>query len=84
MSRLRPVRALRRQLKTVTANLADDLIPTAIAADFLNGGAPAFARVFDRRGSRLATLPRLTDEPWAAFRDRQYSASGLHANRRPS
>ena len=70
MSRLSPVRALRRQLKTVTADLADDLIPTAIAADFLNGGAPAFARVFDRRGYRLATLPRLTDEPWAAFRDR--------------
>ena len=30
----------------------------------------SFARIFDRRGSRLATIRRLTDEPWAAFRDR--------------
>ena len=25
---------------------------TAVAADFLHGGEPAFARVFDRRGAR--------------------------------
>jgi hypothetical protein len=45
MSRLSPVRALRRQLKTIAADFSDDLIPTSIAADFLNGGAPAFARL---------------------------------------
>ena len=67
MSRLSPVRALRRQLKTIAADFADDLIPTSIAADFLNGGAPAFARIFDRRGRRFMTVQRRGNEPWAAF-----------------
>lgn len=67
MSRLSPVRALRRQLKTIAADFADDLIPTSIAADFLNGGAPAFARIFDRRGRRFMTVQRRGNEPWATF-----------------
>jgi hypothetical protein len=67
MSRLSPVRALRRQLKTIAADFADDLIPTSIAADFLNGGAPGFARIFDRRGRRLTTVQRRENESWAVF-----------------
>jgi hypothetical protein len=61
--------AFERKLKAAAGNVSDT-IPTAIAADFLHGGAASFARIFDRRGSRLATIQRLTDEPWAAFRDR--------------
>ena len=45
-------------------------VVTNIAADFLYGGAPSFARVFDRHGSKLTTIERLIDEPWAAFRAR--------------
>jgi hypothetical protein len=44
-----------------------DTIPTAIAADFLHGGAPSFARVFDRRGRRLTTVQRRENELWSAF-----------------
>jgi hypothetical protein len=66
---LRGLDAFERKLKAAAANVSDT-IPTAIAADFLNGGAPSFARIFDRRGARLAAIQRLTDEPWAAFRGR--------------
>ena len=60
-----------RRLGRVEREIArSDTIPTAIAADFLHGGAPGFARIFDRRGRRLTTIERLTDEPWAAFLDR--------------
>jgi hypothetical protein len=45
-------------------------VSIAIAADFLHGGQPSFARLFDRRGAQLATLRRATNEPWASFRDR--------------
>ena len=58
--------AFERQLKAAAANFSDD-IPTAIAADFLNGGGPSFARIFDRRGIKLAALQRLDGEPWVAF-----------------
>jgi hypothetical protein len=58
--------AFERKLKAAAAS-ASDTIPIAIAADFLNGGAPSFARVFDRRGMRLVTVQRRDNEPWAAF-----------------
>jgi hypothetical protein len=58
--------AFERKLKAAAANASDD-IAIAVAADFLHGGAPAFARIFDRRGSKLTTVQRLTNEPWAAF-----------------
>ena len=45
---------------------ADDMV-VAVAADFLHGGEPTFARVFDRRGSLLLGLQSLRDEPWRAF-----------------
>ena len=37
---------------------ADDMTIT-IAADFLCGGAPSFARAFDRRGSLVGTTQRI-------------------------
>jgi hypothetical protein len=43
---------------------------TTVAADFLHGGAPTFARVFDQRGALISAIQRREDEPWAAFRDR--------------
>ena len=45
---------------------ADDIVVT-VAADFLRGGEPTFARAFDRRGSLLIGLQRLKDEPRRAF-----------------
>ena len=48
---------------------ADDIVVT-VAADFLHGGEPTFARVFDRRGSLLIGRQRLRDEPWRAFEAR--------------
>lgn len=63
------VEALRRGLKLAAADLADEL-PTAIASDFLHGGAPDFARAFDRRGMWIGAFHRRQDEPWTAFRDR--------------
>ncbi len=40
---------------------------TAIAADFLHGGQPSFARAFDRHGVQLLTLQRAVGEPLAAL-----------------
>jgi hypothetical protein len=53
--------AFERKLKTAAANLSDG-IPIAIAADFLHGGEPGFARIFDRRGRRLTTVQRRENE----------------------
>jgi hypothetical protein len=44
--------------------------------DFLHGGEPTFARVFDRRGSLLLGLQRLRDEPWRAFDARARMEAG--------
>ena len=54
---------------------ADDIVVT-VAADFLHGGEPTFARVFDRRGSLLLGLQRLRDEPWRAFEARARVEAG--------
>ena len=54
---------------------ADDMVVT-VAADFLHGGEPTFARVFDRRGSLLLGLQRLGDEPWRAFEARARVEAG--------
>ena len=63
------VLSLKRQLRAV-AGQTGDAIPLAVAADFLNGGAPSFARIHDRRGGLLESLARLDSEPWAAFKAR--------------
>jgi hypothetical protein len=41
-----------------------------IAADFLTGAAPSFARAFDRRGEEIMAIDRAEDEPIEAFRAR--------------
>ena len=55
------------RLKREFARSAEPLVAT-VAVDFLNGGAPSFARAFDRKGALLRTLPRGLGEPWEAFR----------------
>ena len=45
-------------------------ITVTVAANFLHGGQPTFARAFDRRGTLLTTVQRAQGEPWAAFRAR--------------
>ena len=54
---------------------ADDMVLT-VAADFLHGAEPTFARVFDRRGSLLIGRQRLRDEPWRAFEARAKVEAG--------
>ena len=54
---------------------ASDIVVTA-AADFLHGGAPTFARAFDRRGALLVTTQRLQGEAWEPFRARARGEAG--------
>jgi hypothetical protein len=60
-----------RQAKRIERDYGrSDGIVTTVAADFLNGGAPTFARAFDRHGVRIGAVQRLANESWTAFRDR--------------
>ena len=61
-------RALRLEREHGRAG-ADDIVVT-VAADFLHGGQPTFARTFDRRGSMICAVQRAQGEGWAAFRAR--------------
>jgi hypothetical protein len=47
-----------------------DELTALVAVDFLNGGSPAFARLFDRRGALLRTVNRREDETLLDFRGR--------------
>ena len=67
-------RALRLEREHGRAG-ADDIMVT-IAADFLRGGEPTFARTFDRRGVLLGAIQRLQDEPWATFKARVVAEAG--------
>jgi hypothetical protein len=44
-----------------------------MAADFTHGGAPSFARTFDRKGQELSALDRLGGESLSLFRQRACS-----------
>ena len=57
---------------------ADDIVVT-VAADFLHGGEPTFARAFDRRGSLIFAKQRLEGEPWATFKTRARVEAGKAA-----
>ena len=61
---------VQRAINAKRAERGSGAIITTIAADFLNGGAPTFARAFDSRGLMVGEAQRLVGEPWAAFRDR--------------
>ena len=58
---------LQRAINARRAERGFGSIITTVAADFLHGGEPGFARIFDRRGRRLTTVQRRENEPWAAF-----------------
>jgi hypothetical protein len=45
-------------------------VSTIVAEDFLSGGVPTFARLFDRRGVEVATLERHEEEAFTNFRVR--------------
>jgi hypothetical protein len=70
-------RAIRLERAHGRAGVGD--IVVTIAADFLHGGEPTFARAFDRRGSLLMDLQRLEDEPWEAFKARARVEAGKTA-----
>jgi hypothetical protein len=67
-----------RRLNASRANTQDIIM--SLAANFLNGGAPSFARVFDRKGALVGVVDRLDGETLVAFRQRARSeAQGLAA-----
>jgi hypothetical protein len=70
-------RALRLEREHGRPSEAD--IVVAMAADFLRGGEPAFARAFDRRGALLITVQRLQGEAWEAFKVRTRAEAGKTA-----
>jgi hypothetical protein len=59
------VERLKREHGLVAPELA-----VLTAADFLHGGAPAFARAVDRKGALICTIDRRADEGWSDFRCR--------------
>jgi hypothetical protein len=58
------------RLKREFGRVDGDGVVVTVAADFLNGGAPSFARIFDRRGQELALHIRAESEALSAFRQR--------------
>jgi hypothetical protein len=48
-------------------------VTVTVAADFCNGGAPSFARVFDRKGQEISALDRAEGETLTDFRRRARS-----------
>jgi hypothetical protein len=66
-----------RELNARAAERQGAAVSAIIAADFLDGGPPSFARAFDRRGIELAAFERGRDEPLGLFRARALTeASG--------
>jgi hypothetical protein len=47
-------------------------LQTLVAVDFLHGGCPAHARVFDRKGALVGSLDRLDGEDLSDFRQRAH------------
>ena len=61
---------LQRAINARRAEQRFGALSTLVAADFLRGGAPMFARAFDRQGVQICATQRLADEPWPAFKAR--------------
>jgi len=80
---------LARRLKREHGQAGASDIVVTVAADFLRGGEPAFARGFDRRGAQVSAILRAQSEGWAAFKARAAAEGGqsrrlLVAHWRPS
>src|SRR5271165_121465 len=65
-----------KRLKREHGHAAAGDIVVPVAADFLRGGEPTFARAFDHRGSLLLTLQRRESEGWEAFKTRARGEAG--------
>lgn len=72
MSFATEINRLKREFGRATA--AD--MTVTVAADFLHGGNPTFARGFDRRGTMLMGLQRAQGEALAAFKARAAAEAG--------
>jgi hypothetical protein len=73
---------LARRLKREHGQASAGDMAVTVAADFLRGGEPAFARAFDRRGIMLMGLQRAQGEGWAAFKARAAVEAGRTAGAR--
>jgi hypothetical protein len=58
------------RLKREFGRVDEQDVIVKVAADFCNGGAPSFARVFDRKGQEISELDRAEDETFTAFHQR--------------
>ena len=61
---------IQRAINARRAERSSGAVITTVAADFLHGGAPCFARMFDQRGTMVSAIQRREDELWEAFRRR--------------
>jgi hypothetical protein len=69
-----------RQVKRLAREFGrSDGVATAIAADFLTGGSPTAAEIYDRKGVRLATFARFDGEAFTAFRERIREGARAHS-----
>ena len=69
-----------RQVKRLAREFGrSDGVATAIAADFLTGGSPTAAEIYDRKGVRLATFARFEGEAFTAFRERIREGARAHS-----
>jgi hypothetical protein len=69
---LRVMRELNRRAERRSAGE----LGVVLAVDFLAGGSPGHARLFDRRGAMLRTVERREDEGLTAFRERARREAG--------
>jgi hypothetical protein len=58
---------IQRAINARRAERSSGAVITTVAADFLHGRAPCFARMFDQRGTLISAIQRAPDEGWAAF-----------------
>jgi hypothetical protein len=63
------------RLRREHCRAGDDELVVLTAADFMHGGAPSLARIFDRKGCELAQYDRLDGEELGDFRERVRGAS---------
>ena len=67
---------IQRAINARRAERSSGAVITTVAADFLHGGAPCFARMFDQRGTMVSAIQRRQDELWEAFRRRARVEAG--------
>jgi hypothetical protein len=58
------------RLKREFGRTGSEGLVVTVATDFLSGGAPSFARIFNRKGQEISAFGRAEDETLSTFRQR--------------